>query len=105
MKLYKTLSTCLLVPYLAFMFYRTPQLSDAFIIIALVCLSGFERYMIRMEARDPRRSTEIDELRDKLEIESIKSTIQNLEVQRNLARAKTDALNAGGSDERKRFVF
>lgn len=105
MKFVKYLSVTLLIPYLAFMFYREPQISDAVIIFSLCALLGFEKYMYRLENRDPPRSAEIDKLRDQLELEQIKSTIQNLQIQRNLAEARRDTLNAGAVDEQRKFRF
>ena len=105
MKLLKYLPVILLVPYLALMFYRAPQLADALIIVALCGVFGFDKYMTRLERKDPPRSEEIDKLRDELEIESIKSTIQNLEIQRNLAEVRRDSMSAGATNEQRRFQF
>jgi hypothetical protein len=105
MKLHQNLSAYLLVSYLSYMFYRTPQLSDSFIVLGLCALFGFERYMARLESKDPQYNPKAQALRDELELEQIEATIERVKIDRNMNNAKRDAMAAGGTGEEKRFIF
>lgn len=104
MKFYKNLSFWLIISYLAFMFYRTPGISDGLILIALSSLYGFQLHLDFKREERPRRDEEFEEVRKQLDIEQAKLTLENLKEQQVRQAELRVARNKAEQNERQ-FTF
>jgi len=104
-KLIKTISFWLLTLYTAYMFYRTPSISDSIIILALAGLYGFELYLIRLQDLDPVLDPEYQKLKEQYDLEALKLSVENTKMQQAKQAELAAARNSIGSHNEKRFSF
>lgn len=104
MKIFKKPFFWVITSYVAFMLYKTPEISDSLIIIALCAILGFTEYLEFRSSMLPSNNTDLDKLREELDKERLKVLINQTKHEAVRQNAMLDDKNSGGLGE-KRFVF
>ena len=101
----KFISFWLLFLYVASLFIKIPDISDSFIVLGLCSLYGFELWLDRQREKDPKENIELKELKESLEIEGLKLSIENIKLQQVKQSQMRAAQSELGESGDKKFIF
>ena len=77
MKVFKSVPLWLLICYLLFLPVKLPEIADSIIVVALTSLYAFEMYLNRQRETDVKVSQNILDLKQELELEQLKVSVEN----------------------------
>lgn len=102
--MYKKISMWLFLAYTSFMFYRSPEFSDALIILGLASLYAFELFLERSREKDPKVDEEFEKFKRDAELENLKLTVEQLKEER-IRRAELRSVKNEELKNGPKFVF
>lgn len=82
--------------YSAFMFYRSPQLADSLIVIALTALAGVIFYINKPQESIEKSS--VDEIEQNYQLELAKAKLEQLKFDVSQQKTRRDEQIASGKD-------
>ena len=102
--MHKKFSFWLILAYSTYSIIYPYSFSNALVLIALVALYGFEIYLDRQREKDPKEDKEFKKLRDEIELENMKLTLENLRTEQ-VRRAEMKAAREEAGVNGARFTF